>query len=262
MATFPSWLAESIPDPQEHFVISYKDGQYISKPPGNDESTYTYHDCLDDAYYASNGTNVHIDSSVPGNESGDEIFFSGKKTEHNTVPMFFSLTEQDCIDALARTLQSFINIEVKDYREDPSDFMNAYDFIDRHPAFWTKMTPHDAENKTLDWNTAGYASKIWAVPSRLKDGRIGWMMEGGSHVGPEYVSHYHDLRLDVYGDSIEDCYIQLAAKLDKFFDIDGSERENVDYKKSELELVLEERLASINHIVTPEEKSTDEQDSE
>jgi hypothetical protein len=72
------------------------------------------------------------------------------------------------------------------------------------------------------------------------------MMETGSMVPPERKHRYHDLRLDTYEDTYEKGIIATAKLVHKFNDLDGSERPDVDYEKSELEVILEERMAEVD----------------
>jgi hypothetical protein len=65
-------------------------------------------------------------------------------------------------------------------------------------------------------------------------------------VPPERKHRYHDLRLDTYEDTYEKGIIATAKLVHKFNDLDGSERPDVDYEKSELEVILEERMAEVD----------------
>lgn len=134
------------------------------------------------------------------------------------------------------------------YLKNPTDFELAYTFVDHHPAFWIKEylpkdLAHDAETpKTFDWKTGSHAMSLWCVPS-FNNGKTTWMMEAGQHT-PDYRSHYHDFNLDVYAETVEEAFIIMAEKLNKFFNLDGTNREETEDEPSELRDMLTDRMAS------------------
>lgn len=174
--------------------------------------------------------------------SGGSYMFSMRPLQHE-------------LDMLKYTfLQSLQN--AKAYEEDPSSFENAYYFLDSHPAFWTKFKYAQKESeeespKTFDWETSGHALKFWVVPD-FKDGKHIWMMESGTHT-PNYLSHYRDPGLDVYCKTMEECYIQTAALVFKYWENDGSKREE-ERPLTELEEVLTERISGWEETLVKEEK--------
>jgi len=131
------------------------------------------------------------------------------------------------------------------YLTDPGDFLTAWYFLASHPYAWYR---YDAD-KDHSWSTHELTSKIWVAPTTNDEGELVFMMEAGAAVEPERTSHYHDLRLDVYADSYNNGIIELAALVHKFYYLDGSERENVEYEKSELELTLENRMADVERAI-------------
>lgn len=127
------------------------------------------------------------------------------------------------------------------YLEKPDDFLRAWTFVNNHPAFWYRYS----EDKNY-WITNEYSRKVWIQPALNDQNEIVFMLEAGSAVEPERTSHYHDLRLDIWASSYNEGFIKLAALVHKFFHLDGSERENVEYEKSSLEKILEERVADLD----------------
>lgn len=109
----------------------------------------------------------------------------------------------------------------KQYIADPKNFVNAYYFLDNHPAFW-----HLRRHGELDWIFDGFAKKFYTIvhPSdRYETGVMVGFEAGGT--APGWVHHYHDLRIDTYAGSFEDAYIQLAANVHEHFDLDGTDYE-------------------------------------
>lgn len=133
--------------------------------------------------------------------------------------------------------------EARHWIENPDDFTAAYGFLEGHPAFWKRSRPEKFPNQ---WTTDDGVSTIWSSPTRREDGSIVMMMETGSMVPPYREWRYHDLRLDTYENTYELGIIATAKKVHKFFNLDGSERPDVEYKKSELEVILEERMAEVD----------------
>lgn len=139
----------------------------------------------------------------------------------------------------------WLNGTVRSYLADPEDFLTAYYFLSNHPAFWYQPRPEEYPHQ---WQTGSAISKMWIQPTTNDKGELVFMMECGATV-PGTNHHYHDLKLDVYAPSYNDAIIQTAALVHKFYDVDGSERPDVEYEKSELEKTLDERLASYEKAV-------------
>jgi hypothetical protein len=137
------------------------------------------------------------------------------------------------------------------YLKNPEDFMSSWFFINSHPAFWWRR---QAEKFPNSWTVDEGISKMWLYPDKNKKSPTGltFMLETGGAVEPDRTSHYHDLRLDIYAPSYEAAIVAMAAKIHKFFYLDGSDRKDVQYEKSNLELMLEERMAEVDiHGVEP-----------
>lgn len=131
----------------------------------------------------------------------------------------------------------------KEYIAGPDDMLNAYSFIQYHPAFWSRQRE---ERYEYQWETGSGHSSLWVWPTKDEKGNVVVAMEHGSAVEPGRYHHYHDPRLDVYGSGFDDAYIKLAAALHKYFDLSGGERENVDYKPQDWEVEVTERFDAYN----------------
>jgi hypothetical protein len=130
----------------------------------------------------------------------------------------------------------------KRYLENQDDFVEAWHFITHHPAFWYRPA---ADRQPFLWSTDDGHHSVWQYPTRNDKGEIVVMLEHGSSVEPEHTMHYHDCRLDVWAPTFEEAYIDLAKKTHKFFSLDGEDRPDVPYQKTQLELDLEERLTEV-----------------
>lgn len=179
--------------------------------------------------------------------TGDvEEAFGKENTMLMTVPsvhngrtytrMLISHTDRDSEYLQKNDYLGFLRTNLE-YEKNPNDFYTAWLWLDSHPAFWFR----DKKDST-DWVTRSI-SKVEVMLTKDDNGNTVVMLEHGAAVKPERVMHYHDLRLDVYAATYEEAIVKLAALVNKFFNYDGSEKENVEYVKSALEVKLDEAIA-------------------
>lgn len=161
----------------------------------------------------------------------DSSFFI---TEGNRL--LLTVTDSERIRNAKNSYLMFL-FQTEEYYKNRNDFFTGFHWVQNHPAFW-----YVSRKDSHYWNTS-YAGFLFEL-SRDSEGKISYMLEAGAAVPPERIMHYHDTRLDVYASSFEEAYVKLAALVDKFFHVDGSEREGVEYERSELEILLVERLAA------------------
>lgn len=157
--------------------------------------------------------------------------------ENNRFLLTF--TDQEEKDLAIRAYLGFLFL-AEAYYKNPTDFVLSFNWVKAHPAFWTRH-----EYDPTSWCT-NYSTYWFDITQN--DGEVVYMLEAGAAVQPERTTHYHDLRLDVYAPSFEDGFIRLAALVDKFFHLNGSEREKVSYIPSELEKTLTRRVEEINNL--------------
>lgn len=252
----PKWLDAIIPPAREPYTIDYANGKYVIFPPGSEYSNIvSEHDNLVDAYDDAhardnnddNGGGLDITDNVPEvkDNSLGKMMLSVPTDNSKFLRALIFITDAERLNMLKYRYYSWLK-HASAYKNNPDDFMLSYTFVDSHPSFWTHEGAPGKEEFTYNWNTEDYANKLWIHPTHDDDDNIVFMAEAGSHVPPDYTTHYHDLRLDVYADSYENAISKMAAKVHKFFAPDGSERENVEYEKSHLELLLEERMKDVN----------------
>lgn len=182
------------------------------------------------------------DLSSTGNEPNSEGEYDFVFEENH---MLLSGNLDD--EALAKYDYMHYLFTVEHYLKNPDDFRASWAFFTHHPTYWSR---HKADSD--QWNK-NY-SDFWMDISTYKDGSTCFMFEAGAGVGEERTMHYHDLRLDVYSKTYEDGIIQLAALTHKFFDMHGTEREEVEYEKSELELKLEEASERLEEYIEAQEE--------
>jgi hypothetical protein len=250
----PAWLKELLPEPALPAAIKCSEGKYYVHYPENGEYPESAisgpFENIIEAYESINvrETDPIFDESLPElqdpHNRGGMIW-----VESDLGPSFsrslISSTEDDHL----RILQYHYNgwrESVPEYFAKPDDFLMAYYFLDGHPCFWTRQLTNSGEVRDpFGWKMSGHAMELWSMPqiSKTNPTGVSFMMEAGAHLKPDYITHGRDFRMDVYGESYEDAIIQTAALIHKFFDLEGNERENVDYVKSQLEVDLEDALA-------------------
>jgi hypothetical protein len=246
----PEWMRQNVPEPRHPAVISYDESSGAYRYTHADNGMVKEFASTEEAYDYAHSTGE--DFTFEGEFPDCDTLFSGmlttktngsKKGVERFSRMLMASTDEDKLQSLHYHYRNFLALAQK-YRQNPEDFMTAYAFVRSHPAMWIKQFhPRDTDETksapTYNWNTDN--SDIWCEPMVDDDGVIRWALETGAHT-PEYTERYHDFRLDVWNESIEGAYIDLAAKIDKFFHEDGTERTGVEYTKSKLELMLESRM--------------------
>jgi hypothetical protein len=165
----------------------------------------------------------------------DPVFISSPVDgEEDFSEMFISHTDADTIYLAKASYLSWLEVAVE-YEKDPGNFALAYHFAKGHPAFWTRQ--HKDSN---NWITS---RELYTEVYQDENGKVTVGFEDGQAVPPERVMHYHDIRLDSWGATFEEAYIDLANKIYTYFEVDGTERPNVpDYKYAEITKIRDERI--------------------
>lgn len=162
----------------------------------------------------------------------------------NNLPQWLTEVINTENENLVKNLEKAFNIsqeKIKAYRNNPSLFKNAYQYIQFHPAFWWR----DEDSGDASWHTDCYTDQIWTetVANKVDEQGYSWALEAGKGVENAYTEHYHDLRLDVYANTLEEAYVKLARIISEVFKDDGTEKPNIEHLKSPLLKEAERRLA-------------------
>lgn len=219
MTQLPQWLLDELPEPRKETTLIYENEQYGIRDVNNHE---TFYSSLEEAYDSVDckNTNLAFAKNIPDNNDG--IFF-GEIGESGTGRLFMALTDQDHYDMLVDDYEEFLKI-AKEYENDYENFVLAYNFVDKHPAFWIRTK----NEKTLTWLTDGHVNThngcLMLDMIVEDDGSHYWQIETGQHVQDSYTERYLDVSLTSTGLSAEEAFIELARKIYDKFDMDGSER--------------------------------------
>lgn len=107
---------------------------------------------------------------------------------------------------------------VRDWINDPTSPSLSYHFLDGHPAFWTLAAVEDGGDPVF--KTGGFAARFWKALGRKGD-EVVYMMECGGAVPPRRDHHYHDIDLDAYSSSWDECFVDTARYTFTVFTITG-----------------------------------------
>lgn len=221
----PKWLQAELPIPSIPAKISYHEDTHTYVLEDDDGSSRSF-DNFKEAYDANRmSSDLVISDNVP---ESDDYGFVYVPVYENTNRLLFSHSDETRLQLLIWRYEAFLKAALK-YRKDPRNFSKAYNFIIFHPAFWTKRILRDTERneKTFYWQTSRFNTPFFEVFISSDDSYT-WFIESGPHISPEYTQRSHDFRLDVYGRTPEECVFELAEKLEKLFNDDGSEKAELE----------------------------------
>lgn len=233
----PAWFLAELPEHTPTTTIFFKDGLFRFSTEKTTFST------IIEAYdYGRSLENIDVILDPSVNNHGGRLragMFFGVKTKNSKFTrLLMSHTTHDTLQMLKYEYATWVQDTHPTWLKNQNDWVEAYNWLQKHPAFWYRNT----KEKTFDWGQSEGLKTAWVYPYRDQKKKIHVLMEHGAHVEPEYKSHYHDMRLDVRAKTVEKAYILLAKKVNKFFNPDGTERENVKYKKSHQEKHLDKVL--------------------
>jgi hypothetical protein len=173
--------------------------------------------------------------AVTGNDSLTWVFIPSKHNPKHSR-LLLSNTDKDDEYFAKSDYYEFLKLS-NQYVHNPTDFKTSFDWLNTHPAFWSRT----ASTKVV-WDTENN-DKIFISVFVNKEGKTVVALETGAAVEPERTTRYHDMRLDTCTPTYEESIVELAALVHKFYNVDGVERENVEYVKNKNQLRLEEILA-------------------
>jgi hypothetical protein len=283
LAEWPDFYAiteEEYPEFQKRFIADFPLPSFYTFKPRkplytvnvikNDDDSFTLEISAPDGSLVENApqnivdAHNHIRNNLGGlvQLSGDHALLPMKgepglfpaylDTEGRYISLFIEDKEDMDVFLAKGRYHKFLESTLR-YEKNPDNFRTAWNWLDRHPAFWSHRSEDD-----FYWSTENN-SRIWMGVSANREGNTVIMLEHGAAVRDSRTHHYHDLRLDIYAPTYEEAIIQLAAKVYQFFEVDGSERKDVEYEKSELEITLEEKVAAIDLDQLAEELGYDKQ---
>lgn len=232
----PSWVEETLPKQVPPATIYWNDKFHrvaVKNHPAGYFSTVV------EAYkYLSQyNLDINFDPSVDGRGGKIKHDSFWRETGRGTIQRLSGMKNTRRRERLVRTYQEFLNEVDTAYRNDPNNWALAYEWLDRHPAFWTR----NSTEEPFFWNTdQGLKNSHNVIYSRHNPVVI--IIEHGASSGPDYTQNFLDFKLTAQGRTFEDAYVALAKLVDQFYHTDGTEREGVEYEKSEIELQLEGML--------------------
>lgn len=230
LPALPQWLQDITPTPREPLVIEYQEPNFVLSHSTLKTEVFptlenAFHVGLHEyaAYYTETIGGIVIKGSIPVQYSSvHNLFVTSKKS--GTLMMFQD--DYSSYETLQRAYARWL-IMYEQYVEDPENFTNAYFFVDMHPVFWIRRSPHpsDHEMKPFLWHTHQYVSERLIHGIFFVNEHHLHTLEAGSHVPDNFVDHYHDTDLDVQEETYEQALIALAHQIHQKFNFDGSLRD-------------------------------------
>lgn len=218
--TIPPWLAHALPTVTEPATIDYHEGEYICYLPHGEH--HFFHDLASAYDYLGETHEVEFTDRVPelrNNPFDHRMVFGDVNSNTGTERLYISMPDAVKRDHIAADLLSSYHRE-QEFVQYPHDFVSAYNYVKAHPAFWVKPV----NDSSFMWERE---TCFYVEPLSTDTGYV-WTIEHGGSVPPEYTTHYHDIRLDSSGDTVEEAYIAFAHRVYECFQWDGVERPQAD----------------------------------
>lgn len=245
----PVWLKENTPELNPDYAIITKnpDGKFVAlvvhtETEENDDELMVFEN-IKDLYLKLQEIDLPAE---PDNETVKFLHFSEKEEDSDYCSLYIIKTSyRSQYKSLSGFYKNFLKL-VEKYDSDPGSFKNSYNFLHYHPMFWVRLNDvRDVERndgKILYWDTGfdlnSGRERINVSPSFscVDDLDYSWRLEFGAHVQEERIpgdmnttfdSYYYDLLSYTSANSIEEAYIEAAAKVRKYYDLDGNLIESV-----------------------------------
>ena len=139
--------------------------------------------------------------------------------EANTNRLLSSFTQAEAEESLREEYVVFLELN-EEYQANPDDWALAYNWLQKHPAFY-----HRSKEEGYDWELNDGLTDLTHWVNRDAD-KPKVVFEAGERVLPEATRFYRDDNLTVYADSFEEAYVLLAKKVNLYFDLNGINTEN------------------------------------
>lgn len=239
--SIPLWLKELLPEPTvPHLLSSGNDTNgdlQLKAPDGSVQYFESVKDLSRSKY--TNAIDIIFDDSI--STDLDCLFY---EAENKNIGMIIPYSDANRLQSLERSYSYFLSTQKK-YEAEPQSFVNCWQFIDSHPAFWTCP---DLKDYPWSWNTEGYCSKLRQWVSINSEGKTVVTLEGGGHVPvashsgkSAYTEHYGDWRLEVNAETFEEAIIELAYRVTKSFNNEGETLSEDSFPVEPPEWIVEAR---------------------
>lgn len=177
----------------------------------------------------TNAYDIRLHKTLNREEWGtlrEDAFFAKAEEGQRGSRLIIGNTDQNSYHVLQYAYHEFLQLDKK-LKKNPKDWVLAYQWLERHPAFWIYVAPEsqdDGTYKLLYWVTESGIDKAWTTVFKKK-GKPFIGLEHGIHT-EDFRHHYHDTRLDVWGTvhTLEEAYVQFAKNVRKYYNSDGTEK--------------------------------------
>lgn len=202
--------------PKEYKILRKGPGEFVIDDVDESDATFSLaSEAYDYIVNRLDGKPVFGDLDSPDDKSK---LRGGMYFEDETHRILISVSFEEKLKLLRHSYSEFLKF-TEHYRSHSDDWVVAYEWLDIHPAFWSR-----SEANSSHWRTDGGMVGRWESVHRNEDGTAGVMFEHGGTVFPIGTHHYHDTDLDTYSTGLEQAFIDYARKVDKHFNLDGTRK--------------------------------------
>jgi len=160
-----------------------------------------------------------------GAELSDGMYVCKKDKKTKTFEVLMSWPHEERVYWLVESYKAFLKL-AKKYSKNQNDFYTAYQFLQKHPAFW-----HRFEVNPNYWETDEGLEALWMSVRQNKKGKVEFLLEHGIYMDADrddlFITHVvasHDSRIDSWASTYEKAIVKLAKKVLKYYKLDGSEK--------------------------------------
>lgn len=223
----PSWLMEALPAPDAPLIlhVGSTDEAVLLRFPDESETEFP---SLNDALETIDNSELKIRFSDEfraredrqGNLMAQAVFVrSNSKSSRLLIEDYDAASILDLRESYHISQQAIDRFLAK-----PSDYFLAWDFIDKHPAFWLN---NDIERFPYHWETDNGTQQMSQYVYQ-RNGETIIRLELGGHISPTYKHTYGDYRLHPTGRTQEEALLKLAKRVHLVFHRDGTDRDIPD----------------------------------
>jgi len=219
----PSWLLKAIPEPEPPLTIDAGDspeGVLLFFPGGAEvkcSSLLEAQKVFDESELRLKFTDELLAREESNKNTLGRAIFVKLPSGNSRI-----LTEDyDAGEILDLRESYYISLQaIERFLANPNDYLLAWDFINKHPAFWLN---NNIERFPYHWETDNGTKQI-SQYVYSHEGETVIRLEIGGHIEPEYKHTYGDYRLHPRGKTHEEALLNLAKRVHFVFNEDGTDR--------------------------------------
>lgn len=222
-AEVPEWLFKELPEIYETTtIVDYSKNKYSFLDENRNRHKYeTLGHLISDLRNRTGSSDFSLSSKARETLEYSDKNFPITELSRGIKIRVEEKTDMIRYNTLAITFREWIKT-YDIYENNPKDFNNAFNFVNNHPAFWTKKT----EEPSFEWNTTGIAQEIITFPILQDDRPHTWELNIGTRNNSMTKLEYP--RISHENIKVENAYIGLAEVIYSKFDNYGNTIDNLN----------------------------------